>query len=294
MLSRNAWIYFVGIPSLFAASQLCLATDPTTPPASAINLSPLLLRLNSMQMLSGKKGAQDLLTPAPVGATDAPAVGGTKAPLPVKGQAGAPAATQPTKEDQAASIALALANLADQDVQYQKLMSVCYSNIALGRERIAKAQQNEDTAKVIGMSFGTAGIISTYHPVSAGLGAIGLLLTSGNKDVTSVFTSNVASATATYNAYQELIGPKVAEYQTEMQAAMTADGGALGITAAQKRIAALEKLGAACNMVGLAMAEVPKPVAGTAGGAGNAETGKAGDAVGMAAGVGKDTGVPNK
>ena len=258
-MGRIATLGGLGFIAL-ATSGTCLAADAPAQP----DLNTMYLHLSRIQDLSAQLKKSNLDAHQNAGNLN-----NLKAPppqIPAVAQPGAetPAPAVPAAADAAAASASsqvaaqqsdeAKKTLSDADALYKSTIQVCYKKIQDGQTSIAEGQRHEDNAKITGLSFTTAGVISTFHPVAAGLTAIGTLIAADNKSVAGVFSDNVASATAQYNAYQKSVADAQSKYWTDYEASLTMDGGVYGEASIAKRIEALSKLADACNMLGIAYA----------------------------------------
>lgn len=101
---------------------------------------------------------------------------------------------------------------------------------------------------MLGYAFNAAGIISTYHPVSAGLTVIGTLLTAKSDSAASIFDENVKRTTNRYNEYANAVAEAKKRYDEALKNA--ADAGTGTNKNLELRQNALEDLDFACSDLG--------------------------------------------
>lgn len=159
-----------------------------------------------------------------------------------------PSDTTPKSKEQIQQI---LDLLALSQKGHDEAIQICYSQLNKLDNSTRNAKRLEDATTITGFAFVTGGIISTYHPVAAGLTAIGTLLSAGSKSVGSVIDGNVSSSRDLYNQFQTSITNAESAYWKDFEDswAITSDpGNVMGIL---KRAAAVSKLQAACHRIGI-------------------------------------------
>lgn len=135
---------------------------------------------------------------------------------------------------------------------YRTVERWCWKSVKEQTSTLAQAENKEERSTLIGTGFTMAATIATYHPVSAGLAAVGSWFTANSARV----GQDVNSHTAQLQTYQQNLQSAFSQYFATISTIDKAAGDTpWSVSALTQKTTALDTLLVACDGLGLQPAQ---------------------------------------